>query len=234
MKLPIRAALAAGLRDLGPLWPIAVYVAVAQTAGGIAALAVLSVWSPAAPLPPMWLPMAAISVAAATALAVLPPAAAAFVAGYAFGGVPGAAVAAVGTAVGAVLARALVWPRLGAARFAFMRERPRAVAVRRACGDGRAARGVVMLRLAAPFPFAVQNLLLAVAPVPVAAVGIGTLFGVLPVAVASAWAGALLRAARQDSLPPASAAWFGAALLAALAVHAGRRQWRRAGAAADG
>lgn len=233
VKLPSRTALATAFRELGPLRPVALYVAVVPTIGAVALLAALSTWSPSGAVAPWQLATALPLVAAAMALVLVPPMAAALACGCAFGAVDGGLVALLGIAAGAVLARGVVWPRLGPDVFAFMRNRPRAHAVRRLCGE-RPWWGVLRLRAAAPFPFAVQNLLFAAADVPWRAVFAGSLLGVPLPTFAVACAGAALREWRQHSIVPTPAQWFwfaGVLALAAVAMRAGRRAWRRAGGA---
>ena len=227
VKLPNRAALAAGFRDLGPLRPVAVWVALVPTIGGVVAIFTAST---GAAVEPTVASLAAVMAAtvAAIALVVLPPPACAFVAGCLFGAPLGAAVALVGVAAGAALARAAVWPRLGAATFAWMQERPRAQAVRAFCAPGRRLRGVALLRLAAPFPFAVQNLLFAAASIPARAVAAGTLLGFAPPALLAATAGACVRSWRQHGVLPSP--WWpllALAAFAALAAVPARAAWRR-------
>jgi hypothetical protein len=232
VKLPSRAALCAAFRELGPLRPVAVYVAIVPTVGtltllgGLAAIAARgpdATWAAAAVL-------AAIG-SVAIAGALLWPSALGFAAGYLVGVERGSLAAVLGIAFGSVVAQRLLAPRLGAARFAFMQGRPRALAVRRFCA-GRtdaAALGVARLRWAGAFPLPVTNLLFAVAVVPLRAVWLGSLIGAAPLCLLAALAGAGWRRWHDLGALPEPRAWIvaGAALLGAACLRrAARRAWR--------
>ncbi|MBX3461958.1 MAG: hypothetical protein KF830_02220 [Planctomycetes bacterium] len=232
MKLPRPGALAAEWRDLGPLRPVVVGIAVAKTLGSLGALLLVATWVPGGPLAGPVPVAAAVGLAAlAIALVLLPPGLCAFVGGYALGPAGGVLAGTAGVALGAVVARAVLWPCLGARRFAFMRERPRAVAVRLFCAGPTPTWSVARLRFAAVFPFAVQNLLCAVAGVPARSVLLGTLVGVLPTALLAGWCGAALAGWRVHGELPPAAAWCWPLAASGLVVAGGvvgRRAWRAA------
>lgn len=239
VNLPNRAALGAAFRELGPLRPIAVYVAVASTVGSLLLVARLPQLARLADgSSGDWLVAVAV-VATAIAGALALPSALAFAAGYCFGGLAGATIAVVGGALGAWLGQRVVWPRLGSARFAWMRHRPRAGLVRRLCvGEGAAnplaaSLGVARLRWAARVPNAVGNLLLAVVEARASDVLLGSVLGALPAAGLAAWAGSAWRRWRELGETPPVAAIVAATAAAAVAgalLAGARRAWRAAAA----
>ncbi len=229
VNLPNRVSLTALLRELGPLRPIAGYVAVASLVGSLGLVAAL-------PCVARWLGddaagvlLATLAIAVAIAGAFAIPSVLGFAAGWCCGGVPGGVAAVAGGAFGAVLGQRLVWARLDAARLAWMRERPRALLVRRLCGDG--ALGVARLRWASRWPNAVVNLLFAVNGVPARHVLPGSALGALPAAALAAGLGAAWRRWRESGAVPSAGAWCaaaGAALLTAWLAVWSRRAVRAA------
>ncbi len=206
-------------RDLGPLRWIAVASAVLPTAGLLVVVAHRRELAAAWPDGAGGVLLAAGAIGAASGAMLLPPGCCAFAAGYVLGAAAGAAAGALGSALGALAALA-AWPLLGERLYAFMRPRPRAVAVRAFCGGPlpRAVLRVAVLRFAAKLPFAVTNLLLSVVRVPRAAVAAGSLLGALPGAWLAASAGAALRALDERRGSPGAAGVANLALAAATAV----------------
>jgi uncharacterized membrane protein YdjX (TVP38/TMEM64 family) len=211
----------AALREMGPLRWVALASAVLPTAGLFAVLAhrreLAAVWPPGL----AGVALAIAVIAATTGAMLLPPGFAAFAAGYVLGTAAGAACAAVGTALGALLSL-LLWPLLGERFHAFVRPRPRVVAVRDRCAGAPlavAAWRVAALRCAAKLPFAVTNLLLSAARVRAAAVAVGSLLGALPGAAVAAGAGTIVRGLDERR------GWPGAPGIAALAAAAALAVW---------
>jgi hypothetical protein len=225
-------------RELGPLRGLVVHLVVAQTAGTVLVLAQLPRLAAAVPAGQytalFWL-LVAMAVAVAAALVL--PSAAAFAAGYCCGVFAGTGSAVLAIAIGGVLARQFLAPRLGRRLFAFMQGRPRATAVRRFCRGGVTAAtfAVARLRWGAQFPHAAANVLFAVASVPSVAVFRGSVLGALPASLLAATAGACFRDWRATGALPETRSWIGAsAALIAMAMlwRASRRSWRVATAAA--
>lgn len=222
----------AGFRDLGPLRSLVVHLVVAQTAGTVLVLWKLPALAAAVPagqhMALFWL---LVAMTVAVALALVLPSVAAFAAGYCCGVFAGTGSAVLAIAIGSVLARQFLVPRLGPRMFAFMQGRPRATAVRRFCRGGVTAAtfAVARLRWGAVFPHAVANVLFAVASVPSVAVFRGSVLGALPASLLAAVAGACFREWRASGALPETRSWLGAAaalIAMALLWRASRRLWR--------
>lgn len=224
-------ALRAAFDELGPLRPIAVYVALSSTLGTV--LLCTNLPSLARALPessPSALLAVVLGGSIALAAAWLPPAAMALGAGYCLGALHGTWAAVLAVGLGSLLLRGLA-PWLGAAWFPSLRERPRAAAVRTFCRGGgwAAVLAVARLRWAGPFPLAATNLLLAVAAVPARSVLVGSWLGAVPAALLLAVAGDGLRTWRDVGEWPDLRSWLvvAAALLAGYMLRrASRRAWR--------
>ncbi|MEO6596987.1 MAG: hypothetical protein ABIP94_19750 [Planctomycetota bacterium] len=230
-------AMRASFRDLGPLRPIAIWVAVAPALGTLLLLSKLPIVvvlvGPASADPRIAFAASTLGLGLAIGTALLLPSAAAFAAGYCLGAETGAWAAVLGVALGSVAAQQVVAPRLPAGLFPFMRDRPRAAAVQSLCRGGviAAALGVARVRWAARMPLAVTNLLFAVVAVPKRSVLLGSMFGALPSALLAAVAGDAFRTWRERGQLPGSRSLVVAvaALLGALCLwHASRRAWRAA------
>jgi len=228
-----RPRLAERWRDLGPLRAIAVASAVLPTIGALVGLAHLGDLAARWPSGGLGMVAAAGAIAAAVALLLLPPTFAAFAAGFVLGPL-GVVLAVVGTGGGALLGLCCIWPLLGERLYAFMRPRPRVVAVQRFCTGPLwpCSARVAALRLAVRLPFAVQTLLLSAASTRTAAVAIGSLGAALPVAAVAGGLGACVRRWRDDGSWPTIAGGVllgGAIVTTAVATIASRRAWLRAG-----
>jgi len=227
-------ALRSARHELGPLRWVALYMVVAAVIGTVAVLSNLEPIERAVPGSPLGAFVAvAAGVAVVTATASVIPSACAFVAGWCLGGEAGAAAAIVGAGLGALLLQRVVAPCLGRTLFAFMVERPRAVAVRRFCGDrtAEAIFGVARLQWAAVMPLPVTRLLFAVVRTPSLGVLVGSFVAAVPQALFFAIVGEGARAWRSDQRWPNAASWIaaGAAALGAVVLRrAARRQWRGA------
>lgn len=219
-------------RELGPLRWIAFYMVVAAVIGTCAVLANLEPIERVLPVSP-WLAFAAVAVGITlvTATASVIPTACAFVAGWLLGVRFGLGAAVVGAGAGALLLQRVVAPRLGRSLFAFMQERPRAVAVQRFCGTRvvPAILGVARLRWAGVMPLPVVQLLFAVVRVPSLGVLVGSVIAAVPQALFFAVAGECVRAWREGGRAPNAASWIaaGAAVLAMVVLRrAARRLFR--------
>ncbi len=220
-----------GWRDLGPLRPIAVASAVFPTTGALVGLAHLGDLAAHWPGDALGLVAAAGVIAAAVALLLLPPTFAAFAAGFVLGPL-GVVPAVLGIGGGALLGLC-IWPLLGERLYAFMRNRPRVVAVRQFCTGSlwRCSARVAALRLAVRLPFCVQTLLLSAASTRSAAVAIGSIGAASPVAALAGGLGACVRRWRDDGSWPtfAGGCLVGAAAVATVvATVRARRAWLHA------
>ena len=218
-------------RELGPLRGLVFHLVVAQTVGTVLVLWQLPRLATAVPAGQyaalFWL---LVAMAVAVAAAFVLPTAAAFAAGYCCGVFAGTGSAVLAIAIGSVLARQFLAPRLGVRLFAFMQRRPRAAAVRRFCRGGVTAAtfAVARLRWGALFPHAAANVLFAVASVPSVAVFRGSVLGALPASLLAAVAGACFREWRATGALPETRSWLGAAaalIAMALLWRASRRLW---------
>jgi len=225
-------AMRAGFRELGPLRSLVVHLVVGQTVGTVLVLWQLPRLAAAVPAGQytalFWL---LVAMTVAVALALVLPSAAAFAAGYCCGVFAGTGSAVLAIAIGSVLARQFLAPRLGVRLFAFMQGRPRAAAVRRFCRGGVTAAtfAVARLRWGALLPHAAANVLFAVASVPSVAVFRGSVLGALPGCIVAAAAGDGVRTWSATGALPETRIWLGAAaaLIAMLMLwRASRRRWR--------
>jgi uncharacterized membrane protein YdjX (TVP38/TMEM64 family) len=223
-------------RELGPLRSLVLHLVIGQTAGTVLVLwklpALAAVVPPGQHMALFWL-LVAMTVAVAAALVL--PSAAAFAAGYCCGVFAGGGSAVLAIAIGSVLARQYLVPRLGPRLFAFMQGRPRVTAVRRFCRGGVTAAtfAVARLRWGAVFPLAAANVLFAVASVPSVAVFRGSVLGALPATIVAAAAGDALRTWSATRALPETHSWLGAAaalIAMALLWRASRRLWRASAA----
>jgi uncharacterized membrane protein YdjX (TVP38/TMEM64 family) len=227
--------LRARVDELGPLRWVVLASALLPTAGLIVLLANLPQLAATWPHGALGAAAAVLGIAALTGAMLLPPSVAALAAGYVFGTAPGAAIACVAIGAGGTLGLAL-WPLAGSGLYAFMRDRPRALAVQQFCAGGalRGVAGVLLLRGAAKVPFAVITLLLSVVRVPPARVWLGSTLGALPLAWVAGGLGSAWRAWREHGASPSALELASLALgaafaaLTAIVARRGLRGWNAA------
>lgn len=217
-----RQALRAFRDELGPLVWVALASAVLPTTGLFVLLAHLPELAAAWPAGVPGAALAFVAILLTTGAVLLPPSVGAFAAGYVFGASAGSGVAVLAIGIGGVVGQRFVWPRLGARLYAFMRERPRVLAVRAVCRGPlpQQVRAVARLRLAARLPFSIGSLLLSVAAVPSRAVWLGSTLGALPLAWLAGGCGAAFRQWRERGAVPAGFALASLVLAAAAGLVA--------------
>ncbi len=233
---PSLQTLRAFLRELGPLRWIALFTAVVPTVLLMVLLSHVAMVAVAWPVGWLGAGLAVVAIAVTTGAVLLPASIVGLTAGYVFGAALGGSLAAVGIACGGVFGQRCVWPLLGRGLYAFMRARPRVHGVQRVCagGFGQQVVGVLLLRSAGKFPFAVISLLLSAASVPTRSVLVGSLVAALPMVWLTSGIGAAWRVWREQHLWPSGLAIANLALAFAAAATALLLARRRLKLAASG
>jgi uncharacterized membrane protein YdjX (TVP38/TMEM64 family) len=187
--------LAANVRELGAIGPLAVFIVVGPLAGATALVATNDWWferlAALATAPQLAL-FFAIAVLAC-GLSLVPTHAASLIAGMLYGAWWGSAAALASIAVAALLGHAVLSRIVGDTVTLKLASRPRSAAVHRALvheSQPRSAFLLALVRLSPVMPFAGTNLLMASIGQRVPAFLVGTLCGIAPRVVVVAAAGA--------------------------------------------
>jgi uncharacterized membrane protein YdjX (TVP38/TMEM64 family) len=185
------------LRELGAVGPLALLAVFGPLVGALVLAGSAGLWFEPLRASGLWaVPTLGLGTVFLAGLSLLPTHATSLLAGILFGAVGGPALALVSIAGAALLGFAALRHCVGDRLVQEFARRPRAAAVHRALCRRSASRTgllIALIRLSPAMPFAVTNLLMASAGVPLRTFLVGTLLGIAPRVLVVAWAGAGLR-----------------------------------------